>query len=264
MPKVRVNDIQIYYEVHGEGFPLVMIHGLAANLDWWDPRMVRELSRRFMTVMFDNRGAGRTDVSDRRYTIRLFADDTAGLMDGLGISRAHVLGLSMGGMIAQELVLNYPQKVERLVLCSTSCGGGRSVRASKDVMGMLMAGRSASSQKEGAEMMIPLFVTEDFAKKNPDLVELMMQRNLRAPISDEAYRRQSNAISEFDTHGRLPQIKAPTLILHGKKDILVPPGNGSVLAEAISNAKLVYLERSAHTLVEDMAEVVNAVTGFLG
>ena len=94
MPKVRVNDIQIYYEVHGEGFPLVMIHGLGANSDWWEPRMVGEFSKRFMTVTFDNRGAGRTDISDRRYTIRLFADDTAGLMDALGISRAHVLGLN--------------------------------------------------------------------------------------------------------------------------------------------------------------------------
>jgi pimeloyl-ACP methyl ester carboxylesterase len=86
MPKVKVNDIRVYYEVHGEGFPLVMIHGLGANLDWWDPRMVRELSKRFMTVTFDNRGAGRTDVSDRRYTIRLFADDTVALMDGFATS----------------------------------------------------------------------------------------------------------------------------------------------------------------------------------
>jgi pimeloyl-ACP methyl ester carboxylesterase len=264
MPKVKANDIQIYYEVHGEGFPLVMIHGLSANLDWWDPRMVRELSKRFMTVMLDNRGAGRTDVSDRRYTIRLFADDTAALMDGLGISRAHVLGISMGGMIAQELVLNYPQKVEKLVLCSTRCGGGEPVPPSKDVIGMLMADRSTLSQKEIVKMIGQVSLTEDFVKKNPDLVEHMMQQILKAPISDEAYRQQLDAISGFNTHDRLPQIKAPTLILHGKKDILVPPGNGPILAEAIPNAKLVYLERSAHTLVEDMDEVISSVAGFFG
>lgn len=263
-PKVKVNDIQIFYEVHGEGSPLVMIMGLGANIDWWDPRLVQELSKRFMTVMFDNRGAGRTEVSDRRYTIRLFADDTAALMDGLGISRAHVLGISMGGMIAQELVLNYPQKVEKLVLCSTMCGGEKQVPPSMDVVGMFMADRSALSQKEIAKMWIPLLLTEDFAKKNPDLVELVMQQILKAPISDEAYRRQSGAILEFDTHDRLPQIKAPTLILCGRKDILVPPGNGPILAEAIPDAKLVYLERSAHGLVEDMDEVINSVTGFLG
>jgi pimeloyl-ACP methyl ester carboxylesterase len=264
MPKVRVNDIQIYYEVHGEGFPLIMIMGLGGNIDWWDPRMIRELSKRFKTVMFDNRGAGRTDVSDRKYSIKLFADDTAGLMDALGISRAHVLGISMGGMIAQELVLNYPKKVEKLVLCSTTCGGTKSVPPSEDVMGILMADGSTLSQKEVAKMTIPLILTEDFAKKNPDLVELMMQQMLKAPISNEAFMQQLNAIMEFDTHDRLPHIRAPTLVLHGKQDILVPPGNCSILAEAIPNAKHVYLGKSAHGLAEEMNEVINSLTDFLG
>jgi pimeloyl-ACP methyl ester carboxylesterase len=257
MPKVRANDIQIYYEVRGEGFPLVMIHGLAASLDWWGNELglVEELSKRFMTVMFDNRGAGRTDVSDRRYTIRLFADDTAGLMDALGIPRAHVLGLSMGGRIAQELALDYPQKVEKLVLCSASCGGKESVRASEDVMRMLAAEKSA---------ILRAALTEDFVKKNPDLVELMRQRGLKAPISDDAYRRQLRASLESDTYGRLSHIKAPTLILAGRKDILMAPENGSIMAQAIPNAKLVYLENSGHMLVEDMDEVISSVIGFLG
>jgi pimeloyl-ACP methyl ester carboxylesterase len=264
MPKLNVNDIQIYHEVHGVGTPLVMIMGLGGNLDWWDPRMVQELSKRFMTVLFDNRGAGRTDVSDRKYTIRLFADDTAALMDGLGISRAHVLGISMGGMIAQELALDYPQKVGKLVLCSTLCGGEKSVLPSGDAMASLTADRSTMSQEEIAKMVIPVLLTEDFVKKNPDYVELAMQQILKAPISDEAYRRQLSAVLEFNTHDRLPQIKAPTLILCGRKDILVPPGNSPVLAEAIPNSRLVYLERSGHALAEDMDEVINLVTGFLG
>jgi pimeloyl-ACP methyl ester carboxylesterase len=240
-----------------------MIMGLGGNIDWWDPRMIQELSKKFKTVMFDNRGAGRTDISERKYTIRLFADDTASLMDALGISRAHVLGISMGGMIAQELVLNYPKKVEKLVLCSTTCGGTKSILPSEEVMGILMADRSTLSQKEVAKMTIPLVLTEDFAKKNPDFVELMIQQMLKAPISNEAFERQANAIMEFDTHDRLHQIKAPTLILHGKQDILLPPGNGSILAEAIPNAKLVYLGKSAHGLVEEMNEVINPLTDFL-
>jgi pimeloyl-ACP methyl ester carboxylesterase len=263
MPKVKVNGIQIYYEVHGEGFPLIMIMGLGGNIDWWDPRMIQELSKKFKTVVFDNRGAGRTDVSDRRYTIRLFADDTAGLMDALGISRAHVLGISMGGMIGQELVLNYPKKVEKLVLCSTNCGGTKSVPPSENVMGMLMADRSAVSQEEIARMTIPLLLTEDFIKKNPDFVELAIQQALKAPISNEAFMRQLNAIMEFGTYDRLTQISVPTLILHGKQDILVPSRNGSILAEAIPNAKLVYLEKSAHALAEEMREVINFLRDFL-
>ena len=119
MPKVKVNDIQIYYEVKGDGFPVVMINGLSDNLDCWDPRLIEALSKKFKLVLFDNRDAGRTDVSEREYTMKLFADDTVCLMNALGISKAHVLGISMGGMIAQELVLNYPEKVAKLVLCST-------------------------------------------------------------------------------------------------------------------------------------------------
>jgi len=202
-------------------------------------------------------------VSDRRYDIRLFADDTAGLMDALGIPRAHVLGISMGGMIGQELVLNYPEKVEKLVLCSTNCGGTKSVQPSEDVTGMLMADRSGVSMEEIARMTIPLLLTEDFIKKNPDFVELTIQQALKVPISNEAFMLQLNAIMEFGTYDRLPQIKAPTLILHGKQDILVPPRNGSILAEAIPNAKLVYLEKSGHTLAEEMREVISLLKDFL-
>ena len=263
MPKVKVNDIQVYYEVHGEGFPLIMIMGLSANVDWWNPRMIQELSKTFKLVMFDNRGAGRTDVSDRRYTIKLFADDTAGLMDVLGISRAHVFGVSMGGMIAQELVLNYPEKVEKLVLCSTYYGGTKSVLPSEEVLGMLRADRSALSPEEIARMSIPLLFTKDFIKKNPDIIEIAIQRFLKAPISNESFMRRLNAIMEFDTYDRLPQIKAPTLILHGKRDIFVPPENGSILAEAIPNAKLVYFENSAHGLIEEIEKMIHVLLDFL-
>jgi len=114
MPKVKVDDIQIYYEVHGKGFPLIMIMGLGGNADWWDPRLIQALSKEFKLIMFDNRGAGRTDISERKYSVKMFAEDAAGIMDALGISEAHVLGISMGGMIAQELVLNHPKKVDSL------------------------------------------------------------------------------------------------------------------------------------------------------
>lgn len=263
MPKVKANDIQVYYEVKGEGFPLVMIAGMSVNMDSWDPRLVAELSRKFKLVMFDNRGVGRTDVSDRKYTIKLFADDTVGLMDALGISKAHILGHSMGGRIAQELVLNYPKKVEKLVLCSASCGGPKSVPMSKDVMGRFMADRSTLSQEEAVKMVTPLFLTEDFIKKNPDLVELIIQQGRKAPISNEVFKRQVIASMECDTHDRLSQIRAPTLILQGKQDILIPPRNASILAEAIPNAKLVYFEKSAHRLAEEMNEVINSIIDFL-
>ena len=263
MPKVKVNDIQMYYEVHGEGFPLIMIMGLSGNINWWDPHLIAKLSTKFQLVVFDNRGAGRTDTSNRKYTVKLFADDSAGLMDALGISRAHVLGISMGGMIAQELALSYPEKVGKLILCSTTCGGPKSVPPSEKALEMLTADNRALSHEEVIRMAIPFLVTGKFIEDNPDLVEFKTRQMLKVPISNAAYIRQLDAIMEFDAYERLSQIKVPTLILHGKQDMLVPPENGSILATAILDSKLVYFKNSAHELTEETEKAISVVLDFL-
>jgi pimeloyl-ACP methyl ester carboxylesterase len=255
----------MYYEVKGEGFPLVLIMGLGANLDWWDPRMIQEFTTNFKTIMIDNRGAGRTDVSDKKYTIGLFADDTAGLMDALRISRAHVLGISLGGMIAQELAINYPEKVEKLVLCSTAAGGEGVVMPSQETLEANMRAGSASPE-ESARMFLSICVTKEFMDKNPDYVESMTKRILKAPISPGAFQRQSDATTTFVINNKLSRvsgIKAPTLILCGKRDILIPPENSTILAKTIPNAKLLVLERSGHGLAEDAEEAINAMMQFL-
>ena len=107
MPKARIEGVELYYEIHGSGFPLVLIRGLGSNADHWYSQ-VPPFSLRFRLVIFDNRGIGRSGKPDVRYTIPMMADDTAGLMDALGIPKAHILGLSMGGMIAQEFALRHP------------------------------------------------------------------------------------------------------------------------------------------------------------
>jgi pimeloyl-ACP methyl ester carboxylesterase len=264
MPKIKVNDIQMFYEVHGEGFPLIMIQGLTANTSWWDPRWIQTLSEKFRIIAFDNRGAGRTDISDREYSIKLFADDTAGLMDALGIAQANVLGISMGGMIAQELVLNYPEKVKKLVLCSTHYGFAKSVLPSDEVLGTLTADRSTLSAEEVARIMIPLLFTEDFLKNTPGMEELIMQQITKNPISNEAFMRQLDAIMKFDAYNRLSQVKAPTLILQGKQDILIPPENSSILGKAIPGARLVSFDNCAHGLIEQTEKVLPTILEFLG
>jgi pimeloyl-ACP methyl ester carboxylesterase len=263
MPKVKVNDIQVYYEVKGKGYPLVMISGLGGNLAGWDTRSIKELSKKFKLILFDNRDAGRTDTSAREYTMKAFADDTAGLMNALGISNAHVFGQSMGGMIAQEFVLNYPEKTAKLVLCSTHCGGSKVIQPSQKVSRMLTMDTSAMSQEEYIRMFAPIGYTDDFIKNNFDLLKLRIQKSLRYAISEAGYKRQLNAIGKFNAYERLLQIKAPTLVLHGRKDVLIPPENGKILAEAIPNAKLVFFEKSAHILAEEMSEVTNVITKFL-
>jgi len=194
MPKIQVNDIEIYYEIHGEGFPIVMIHGITTNLDWWPQSLINELSKTFKIILFDNRSAGQTDKPDMGYSIRLFADDTAGLMDALNIKKVFIIGLSMGGMIAQELTLNYPEKVEKLILCGTSCGGSKATPPSAETLKILMRDRDAITQEEAIREWIPLLFSKDFIMNNPEYIENFVQRVLIAPIPPYNYRLQLNAV----------------------------------------------------------------------
>jgi pimeloyl-ACP methyl ester carboxylesterase len=279
MPEVKVNDIQMYYEMKGEGFPLVMINGGNESLDCWDPRLIEALSNTFELVLFDNRDVGRTSASDREYAdLRLCADDTAGLMNALDISKAHVLGFSLGGMIAQEVAINYPEKVSKLVLYSTGSTWGLSPELSEFVPAL----ERARSTEEVVQLYRSLPIaneypgdliekypsvinvyTADFVKKNPDLLDSYFKRFGEHPISKEGARRQWNALKQFNTQGRLKQIKAPTLVLHGRKDFPMPPKNGEILAEGIPNARLVLFEKSGHHLAEEMSQVIHIVTEFL-
>jgi pimeloyl-ACP methyl ester carboxylesterase len=279
MPKVKVNDIHMYYETKGEGYPLVMIYGFGGNMDAWDPRLVEGLSKHFKLILFDHRGAGRTDESDREYTIRLFADDTVGLMDALGISKAHIFGVSMGGMIAQELAINYPERVSRLVLCSTS-----SHFSPDEHMSKLMSAMERDCSLEELTNLILSFpfaidyprdfltenpiaaicLTSEFVKENPDLAKFLLQLGAKYPLSLEGVRRRNNAILRFNTQARLKNIKAPTLVLHGRKDMQIRPDqDGPSLAKAIPNPKIVIFEKSAHLLAEEMNEVARVITEFL-
>lgn len=263
MPTQKANNVDLYYETYGDGPPLIMIQGLSANINWWDPRLIEGLSEDFRVIAFDNRGAGRSGSSDEEYTIKLLAEDVSSLMDTLEISQAHILGISMGGMIAQETVLNYPDKVNKLILCSTSCGGSKAVQASEEVLETLNMDRSSMTQEEVIEETIPPLFTEDFIENYPDFIDIARQQLVKNPISQEDFNRQIKAILEFDSYDRLDEIESQTLILHGKEDILIPPENGEILDDAIPNSKLVYFENSAHGLMEEMNEVISTIKEFL-
>lgn len=263
MPTVKVGDINMYYEVQGDGYPLVMIMGLSCSLDWWDPPLVNGLSKKFKLVMFDNRGAGRTDKPEVEYSNMMFADDTAGLMDALNIQRANILGISMGGEIAQELALNYPEKVEKLILCSTNCGGEKAVEAEPHVMEMLTGDLEGVPPEDLVKGVLYLCFTQDFIETNPDYRDDFIQRLAKAPIPPDAYSRQVKADFSHDAYERLPGIKSPTLILHGKKDIAEPPENAEILANRIPGAKLVYFHNSAHLLCEESEKVLATILDFL-
>jgi pimeloyl-ACP methyl ester carboxylesterase len=263
MPIQQVGDIRMHYAMHGAGFPLIMIIGMSANIDWWDPRLILAFAPSYRTIVFDNRGTGRSGISDKEFSIRLFADDTAALLDALGISRAHVFGLSMGGMIAQELALKHPEKVDKLILCSTTCGGQKGVPPSLDVLNLLMAERDRISPEQRARQIVSLLVTPEFMENNPVIVELMIQQILKQPISSAAYTQQVTSLLTFDTSERLHQITAPSLILHGRRDTLLPYANGPILAQAIGNARLISFEHAAHAIMEEMDALIPACLEFL-
>jgi len=245
MPKIKIDDLNLYYEIHGEGFPLVMIRGISGDAYWWDSAVINELSKEFKTIVFDHIGIGRSD-GPARTQIKKMADDTVGLMEKLNIEKAHVFGISMGGMIAQEVILNYPEKVEKLILCSTNCGGSKAVQATNDVNQLMMSFTRHDHDYEIGKQAIQLMFTEDFIKKNSKNVEEKLKDMTKTITSAGNFTNQLQACMMHNTGSRLKQINTPTLVLHGKNDILIPPENGEILANLIPGAEFRYFDEPGH------------------
>ncbi len=263
MSKVLANSVEIYYAVTGSGPPLVLINGLTANIDWWAPEFLDLLAERHTLLLLDNRGAGRSDNPPGEYTIPLFAEDTAALMQETGFEYSHVFGLSMGGMIAQELALNHPDMVDRLMLCSSNCGPRNSVLPSREVIRVMMD--RSGPPGEIIKRISKILFSEEWIKDNPEVTKDFLRRYLIAPISNESATRQFMATVKFDTYERLDQIKCPTLIITGTEDVLIPPENSEILAQGIPHSELIKFEGAGHGLTSQIpGEIAEAVMGFLG
>ena len=257
-----IGDTEICYELKGDGYPLVMIMGLTANMDWWGKELIDPLAERYRLLMFDNRGTGRSSAGRKRFTMKRFACDTVRLMHRLGIARANVFGVSMGGMIAQELALNHPDRVNRLVLGCTFCGGVRATRPGPEVIKTLV--HRADTVEDQARLTLPLLFTKDWLEEHPDMADEYIKTVSIAPINPLNAFRQMAAIAGFSTYGRLPRIQSPTLVMCGTDDALVPPENSALLARRIPGATLREFDDSAHGFITQCPEeVVSAVVDFL-
>jgi pimeloyl-ACP methyl ester carboxylesterase len=264
MPKVKVGDINMYYEIHGEGETLVMIMGAGGNVEWYYPA-IPVYSPEYRLVLYDNRGAGRSDDSDVPYTIESLADDLAGLLDVIGIESAHIFGASLGGMIAQQFVLRYPKRVRSLILSCTYCGGpGSSIMNDPEVM---EAGQRMQSLS-GEELMMEtlrICVSQKFMDENPGRVQEMVKIMANRPMTPQAQMKQGQAAMTHNTYDRLPEIKAPTLVIHGGDDRVVPAENARTLASRIPDAELVILDNMGHGFFIEAEEEFNRITlDFLG
>ena len=258
MAKVSVNGCELYYEVHGQGDPLVLIMGLRRNVEWWY-RQIPALSENFQVIAFDNRGAGRSDKPVMEYSMRLFADDTAGLMDALDISEARILGISMGGYIAQELALNYPTKVKSLVLGCTGCGGDRAVIMSPERMEKFTANKGLNPE-EILRKDMNIYFSDDYVAQHPEKIAEFIEISMHYYQPADAFFRQFDACQRHDTGDRLNQLSLPTLIMTGDDDPLVPPQNSHVLKELIGGAELSVFAGGRHCFFIEYADQFNQKT----
>ncbi len=262
MQKVTVGDVEMRYRLVGEGPPVVLIIGFTANLEWWNPRLIEDLSQQNQLLLLDNRCSGGSSFGTRGFTMKQFANDTAGLMCALGMTRANVMANSMGGMIAQELVLHYPWMVEKLVLNCTMCGGLRSKPPSLSIL-RRMADRSGT-QAEKLRKNIDILFPPLFIAEHPEIIDELIEAVDRDPVNPKTALHQAFALLRFSTYRRLPSIRCPTLVLAGTEDILIPPKNSRILAERIPNAKLRFFEGGGHRFTAQYpVEVAQAVNEFI-
>lgn len=251
MPFAPVDDISIYYEVHGErGTPLLMIAGFGASKADWPADWLAALHSRHCVVLFDNRGVGRTIDAGSPFSMAQLAADAVGLMDFLGIEQVHVLGMSMGGMVAQQMALLYPDRVRSLVLGATAPGGpGHPELVSPEPQVMMDLTRPSSGDRtQDVRDRWWMGYTPAFIEANRDLLEDLLAARLAYPEAPEQTRQlQMLALLQtHDTLNQLPDIRCPTLIQSGTDDILVPSQNSHIMAERIPRARLIEYPGCAH------------------
>jgi pimeloyl-ACP methyl ester carboxylesterase len=262
MPKMKINDIELYYEVHGEGTPLVLISGLGYPMWQWH-LMMPYLEKHFQVITFDNRGVGQSDKPAGPYTASMLAKDTVELLDALNIDKATVMGHSMGGFIAQAMALEYPERVSKLILASTNFGGPRHIPVTPEAMAVLSDVKSdpLTRLRNG----IVVSTAPGFAERQPELIQKWLDWRVANPLDMADYQAQMGIgvalLAEAAAfENKLPNVSAPTLILFGAHDKVVPPANADLLAKQIQGSQIRILPDAGHffplEVPEEAAQVV--------
>ncbi|MHB8574856.1 MAG: alpha/beta fold hydrolase [Dehalococcoidia bacterium] len=258
MPHARVGDCLLYCNERGSGPPLLLLMGLGGSYRSWGRAFLDALARDFRVIALDHRGTGRSTRGRAPYTLAQLAGDAAGALAALHIERAHVFGLSMGGMVAQELALAHGDRVGGLVLASTNCGGREAIWPGPSARRAFFEGLTQG------DSFWPLVVTPEFAAANAPFLQRITFDTLTSGTTPSVLREQAGAIRQFSTFSRLGELQAPTLVMAGDRDALIPAENARILRQRISGAEGVLVKDTGHVFVWEAAErAAHAVTGFL-
>jgi pimeloyl-ACP methyl ester carboxylesterase len=254
--QARVGDIDISYKTFGKGDPILLIMGYAGSMYAWDPVFLKELFTNHTVIIFDNRGIGNTTVGSKNFTIEQFATDSAGLLNTLKINKSNVLGYSMGGMIAQQLTLDYPDKVNDLIIYASYCGGNQSIPPNRELFSQ-MTNRSASTD-DIKKRIIPLLFTSNWIKQNPDYLEKFA--SFVFPPMDILERQGKAIFSWGGICDLLKDISQETLIVTGTNDLILPSYIDSImLIEKIPGAWLAQFKGGGHALMSQYPEKLSAI-----
>jgi pimeloyl-ACP methyl ester carboxylesterase len=259
VPRAAVASVELHYEERGSGNPLLLVPGIPAIASDWAP-LAERLADTRRVIAYDNRGSGASTVTPAPYTTAGLAADAIGLLDALGVEQADVFGMSLGGMIAQELAIGWPRRVKRVVLGCTHCGRAHAAPPARE------AGRAfAMATDDWAERMHALAPFAFAPGVDAELLSAFTAKKAGDVQDPEGYRGQIEAALTHDAYDRLPLIDRPTLIVTGDADQVIPARSSEVLRARIPGARLVVVERAGHLFfLERPDESVRLLEDFLG
>jgi 3-oxoadipate enol-lactonase len=263
MPVARNGTAKIHWESFGEGPAVLLVAGQGMTVDgWWATTPV--LARSFRVIAFDHRDTGRSSRSPWPYSVAQMAHDAVSVLDAAGEQRAHVYGISLGSMVAQEVALRHPDRVDALVLGASSAGGYAAYKPSPTSFAQTFLLRAGAMGPEEAEWAaVPYTYGEKTRRSHPERIATDIAHRLSSPPEPLSYLHQAAAVATHDTYERLNQMTAPTLVVHGEQDVFVPPANALVLAERIPGAQLRLWPDAGHMYTIDEPQADREIARFL-
>ena len=260
---VKVGDINIGYKKIGEGPTILLITGFSVSMNNWDPTLINNLSKNHTVIIFDNRGIGNTSAGHKNFTINQFAQDTTGLMNALQINKTDIMGFSMGSYIAQDIAITNPEKINKLIIYASVCGGPESTPLNENFTKIILNSKNATEFYRGS---IPLIFPKELIDKYPGFI-VNAAKKFPLDTSMDMIRNQYSAVISWYYKGvcnQIDKINSPTLIMVGTKDILSPPINSLMMAEKIPDSWLIRIQGGGHpVMAQNASKIATVIDAFL-